>query len=1312
MKSRLSLIFAALLLMLPFVAKAADVDRMEPPFWYTGMKNPTVQVMFHGKDIAKADFQLKKYSGVKVREVCRTDNPNYLFVYLDIDRKAKPGKLEFSFRDAAGVTTRQMELRGRNTAQGAMGFTQQDVLYLIMPDRFANGDPSNDEMDGYKVDRRGGGRHGGDLKGIVDHLDYINDLGVTAIWLNPVQFNKGGASHGYAISDYYLVDPRFGSNEEYCDMISAAHDKGIKVVMDMIFNHSGISHWWIADMPASDWFNQADMAAEMGRMMAQGGQRRGFGGPRMGSGSLVNTTHYKWVLLDPHAPQSEKDILVDGWFVAGMPDLNQRNRHLATYLIQNSIWWIEYSRIDGIRMDTYPYADYDFMTRWCREVREEYPDFNIVGEGWYPRNSAAGWWQSGSRFNDRDTGLKTVMDFDLTFTTQEQILKESNTKEGSEAGLFKMYECLTQDFLIPDPNFVLTFLDNHDIARFFKPGDPLWKFKQGIAFLLASRGIPQIYYGTEILMTGMRDDFPGGWQEDQVDAFTPQGRTPEQNEAFDFARKLLNFRKSSKALTEGSFVHYTPDNNSKCYVFGKTTGDNTVMVILNGSDRAQSLPMARFADLIGGSNMGTDVITGREIDLRQNVSMEPRGVYVLELSHRDNMPYATAAPYARFSEGLIDNIQAEGWLKEILVRQREGLTGHPEAMAYPYNSCLWAGELERDSESRGADWWRFEQTAYYLDGLTRLGYLLDDRKLLSVWKENIEYVLAHPLPAKKGMTREEAEEAFRPRGRRGGNFAAQVSEDPRLQQRMKQWEEKRQKQIRIAMTDRPEGRLGPETGSMAWPFAVFFRAVKAYYEATGDPRIPAALEKNYLSYSVEELGMDRFVVNVEGILWTYAITGNPALRELAIAAWDQNGSELTQANCLDDSEYHMHGVTMDELLKIPLLLYAYTGEQKYLDAALKADAKMERANMMIDGINSSSEALAGIDALASHETCDISDYTWTAGYYLMATGDAQWADKIEKGIFNAGLGAITKDFKSMQYFSCPNQFIATGNSNHNGFKHGLTWMAYRPIHETECCIGNLHRYMPNYVARMWLRDNNGNPVAALYGPSSVEYYLGRGISVKIKENTAYPFEEQIRFEFNFYKDGFLYDGPVQMDFTYRIPQWCKAAASGFVTESRQWKSGDVFTVDLPMEIEVVSEPYEGTSIQRGPLLYTYAIPSAWEEDTQIYGNLAGKVSANPDFKSWSITPVGKWNYALVGGMLDNLKYESSELMGFPFDPESVNCTITVPVVGVKGWELLENRYTPALPKEVQAESEEVSYIKLVPYGSTTLRLTTFPVYNR
>jgi len=627
------------------IASAVEVQRMDPPFWYAGMNNPELQVMFYGKDIALTEVSLKDYPGVSVKEIAKVKNPNYLFVYLNIDASAVPGSMVFSFKEGRKTTEKSFELKPRNNKVGAQGFTTKDVLYLIMPDRFANGNPGNDEWENFPVNRQNGGsHHGGDLQGIKDHLDYIDDLGVTAIWLNPVQYNRSNASHGYSISDFYLIDPRLGSNEEYCDMIDAAHGRNIKVVMDMIFNHSGSSHWWIEDIPDDDWFNQNDYARRLSERQRQAasqpqgqrpaGQQGGFQRGR-GNDGLTTTTHYKWVLMDPHAPQTEKDILIEGWFSGGMPDLNQRNRHLATYLIQNSIWWIEYARIDGIRMDTYPYADYDFMVRWCDEIEAQYPDFNIVGEGWYPRNSAAGWWQRGSDVNANDSHLKTVMDFDLTFTTQREIMKESNTSEGSEAGLFKMYEVITQDFLFPDPDFVLTFLDNHDISRFMNPDDPSWKLKQGLTFLLTTRGIPQIYYGTEIAMAGReagRADFPGGWKEDTVSAFTAAGRTPFQNECWDFASKLLNWRRTSKPVTEGKLIHYTPDNQTKCYVYARTDGKNTVLVMLNGSDNERTVDMNRFSEVIRDYTKGTDAVTGEVVDVTKPVLMPARGVHVLDLS--------------------------------------------------------------------------------------------------------------------------------------------------------------------------------------------------------------------------------------------------------------------------------------------------------------------------------------------------------------------------------------------------------------------------------------------------------------------------------------------------------------------------------------------------------------------------------------------------------------------------------------------------------------------------------------------------------
>ena len=744
---------------------------------------------------------------------------------------------------------------------------------------------------------------------------------------------------------------------------------------------------------------------------------------------------------------------------------------------------------------------------------------------------------------------------------------------------------------------------------------------------------------------------------------------------------------------------------------------------------------------------------------------------------KESVPVAGApdipvAPYAAFAEGLINDITPEGWVREILVRQKGGLTGHPEAMSYPFDSCCWAGNLEMSKNPHywGSDWWRFEQSAYYVDGFSRLGYVLDDEELMAKGKANVDYVLDHPLPPKPGYVFDES--TYRGFGF-GASRAAQI-----------------EKRKIIAAAGRPEGRLGREGDSMGWPFAVFFRTMKTYYEATGDPRVPAALEKNYLTYTPEELSEGRYIINIEGILWTYALTGNPKLLELAEAVWALVPNNMQQY--LSDQPMSGHGVTVCETLKLPMLLYAFTGKEIYKDAALKGDSKMEDLNMLIDGIISSSEGLAGVESLASHETCDISDYTWTIGYYLMVTGDASFADRLERAIYNAGFGAVTKDFKAMQYFSCPNQFLCTGSSNHNDYKKAKTWMAYRSAHEVECCIGNLHRYFPNFASRMWMKDRNGQPVAALYGPSSVVYNLGDGVTVKIQEITNYPFEEDIRFKFTFYEDGKVSKKPHQMDFTYRVPGWCKASEKqGFQTVSKTWKSGEKFDVNFPMEIEFVKNAVQGESVVRGPLTFTYAIPADWEVDTKVYDYLAGKESKNPDFVNWNITPAGKWNYAIRNSALDKVRLVKTHSKGFPFDLESVPLKIRVPVTGVKDWDLdvvpsrpydgqrftqwtdeplydrdgkpaedggfvkvdgqliqlqragamkyyvnpdgnygrvrdafnelfekdgkwycsweMEDAYiTPPLPKTVVPEEGSDTFIELVPYGASTIRLTVFP----
>jgi glycosidase len=504
-----TLIVSAITSMSVISVNAVTITRVEPENWWTGMNNSALQIMVYGPEISNARLTIN-YPGIKLMNISKTENPNYLFVYIDIAPDTKPGMVPLEFADSTGRFTYNYPVKARTDNSGAMGFDASDVLYLITPDRFANGNPDNDDLDDVRVNRQNpNSRHGGDLEGISEHLDYLKDLGITTIWLNPVQENRmpGGSYHGYSITDYYKIDPRFGSNEEFRAFVKSAHEKGLKIVMDMVLNHCGSSHWWMKDLPSKDWINN--------------------------DGVYKQTNHATVSVMDVHAAPSERNNFLNGWFVRSMPDLNQRNPHLAVYLIQNTIWWIEYARIDGIRQDTYSYLDFDFLARWNREIYAEFPDFNIVGETWYNKTTSSAWWQKNSFLSTKDPDLKTPMDFSLTFVTQGAF--DSKTDNGY---LNNIFEDIAQDFVYPDPYNILIFLDNHDMTRFNRRDETdLKRFKQGIAFLLTTRGIPQIFYGTEILMSGtkeegdgnLRKDFPGGWPDDKINQFLRSGRTDMQN---------------------------------------------------------------------------------------------------------------------------------------------------------------------------------------------------------------------------------------------------------------------------------------------------------------------------------------------------------------------------------------------------------------------------------------------------------------------------------------------------------------------------------------------------------------------------------------------------------------------------------------------------------------------------------------------------------------------------------------------------------------------------------------------------------------
>lgn len=602
------LLFAAGLL-ISICTKAIDVTRVEPANWWTGMKNSELQIMVYGPGISKSTLTIN-YPGIKLKEIAKTTNPNYLFIYLSIAKGTKPGNVPIHFKEGNEKFTYNYPLLVRNDKSGALGFNASDVLYLITPDRFANANPSNDDLEEVQINRENpNARHGGDLEGINNHLDYLKELGITTIWLNPTQENKmrGGSYHGYAITDFYKMDPRFGTNDEFKTLVKSTHNKGMKMVMDMVFNHCGSSHWWMNDLPSKDWINN--------------------------DGVFLPTNHATVTVMDVHASETEKNNFLNGWFTRGMPDLNQRNRHLGTYLIQNSIWWIEFARIDGIRQDTYSYLDYDFLARWCKEVNDEYPHFNIVGETWYNKATAPAWWQQNSKLGNKNSYLKTSMNFSLTFIMQNAFGSQSDSSY-----LTNIFEDIAQDFIYPDPYNLLTFLDNHDLSRFIRKEDTdLKRYKQGLAFLLTTRGIPQIYYGTEILMTGtkeegdgkLRKDFPGGWPGDKTDAFSKTGRSEIQNEAWDYLQKLLQWRKNSVAVTQGKLIHYAPRNG--IYVYGRIKDKDTVLVILNGSVKDQTLKMDRFKDITGDHASGRDVITSTEVDIKNTVTIPAKGVLILEL---------------------------------------------------------------------------------------------------------------------------------------------------------------------------------------------------------------------------------------------------------------------------------------------------------------------------------------------------------------------------------------------------------------------------------------------------------------------------------------------------------------------------------------------------------------------------------------------------------------------------------------------------------------------------------------------------------
>jgi glycosidase len=599
--------------------QTASIERIEPPSWWVGMAGPELQLMIHGERIAELRPRLLPHPGVSLQQTHRVENPNYLFLDLQLDPQAQPGEIELRFDDTRGKTvlTRRYALQAREPGSAQrQGFGPRDAIYLVVPDRFAQGDPARTARAGLREGLKRGdpsGRHGGDLQGLRQHLDYIAGMGFTQIWPTPLSENDSAAFsyHGYAATDFYRVDPRFGSNEDYRALVSEARAKGLGVIQDIVLNHIGSQHWWMRDLPSADWLNQWPAG-------------------------YTETHHARVTVQDLYAADSDRRRFTDGWFSMGMPDLNQRQPLLARYLTQMSLWWIEYAGLSGIRTDTYSYSDKHFLAAWSARLMQEYPRLNIVGEEWSPHPAIVSYWQRGKHNHDGYVShAPSLMDFPL----YGALLAGLNEPDGGDGGLMKLYEALAHDFVYPDPANLVLFEGNHDTPRLYSVlHEDLALTNMAWAYLAVTRRIPQFFYGSELLLTSprqrddgaVRADFPGGWAGDSVNGISGQGLSPRQREAQDWLRRLLNWRKSARAVHEGRLTHYAPMNG--VYVlFRHLAGEKTVMLVLNKNKSVSQLDSGRFAEVIGKAGRGRDVLSGQDLPLSPHIEVPARGVLLLEL---------------------------------------------------------------------------------------------------------------------------------------------------------------------------------------------------------------------------------------------------------------------------------------------------------------------------------------------------------------------------------------------------------------------------------------------------------------------------------------------------------------------------------------------------------------------------------------------------------------------------------------------------------------------------------------------------------
>ncbi len=605
----------------------SKLERVEPLEWWIGFKDDTLQLLVKEDNIGSSTPEIS-YSGVTINKVHKADSPNYLFIDLSIAVNTKAGKFNIVFKFDDGTEKRHTyELKNKTKqSEDYVGFKSSDAIFLITPDRFANGDESNDIIEGLnetKIDRTDGyARHGGDLRGIINHLDYIHELGYTAVWPTPVLMNDmhQGSYHGYAITDYHKVDPRFGTLEEYKELSIKLKEKGMSLIMDQVANHCGLEHWWMKDLPFKDWVNnQKNYEDNIDNWDWQ---------------TNIGSNHRRTTNQDLYASESDKKGNTDGWFVSAMPDLNQRNPFMAKYIIQNSIWWIETLELGGIRQDTYPYPDKKFMANWAEAIMNEYPNFSIVGEEWSYNPLLVAYWQTGHQNKDGyESNLKSTMDFPM----QKAIIDGLNEEESWDKGLVKIYEGLANDFNYTAPNDIMVFLDNHDKSRIYtEVKEDVVKTKMAMGYMLALPRIAQVYYGTEILMDDtaqlgdhglIRTDFPGGFKGDKVNAFTGEGLTDDQKNMQDFMKKVLNYRKSSKAIHEGKTVHFSPFMGT--YTLFRILDDETVVVMLNKNEKLMTIDLKRFEEIGLSGKTLSNVVTGEEFKWNDDITFETKGVTIL-----------------------------------------------------------------------------------------------------------------------------------------------------------------------------------------------------------------------------------------------------------------------------------------------------------------------------------------------------------------------------------------------------------------------------------------------------------------------------------------------------------------------------------------------------------------------------------------------------------------------------------------------------------------------------------------------------------